>query len=164
MDMEIDRQTIKALSADTRIEILKLLSKRRMISADISKKLDLAASTVLEHLQKLEQAGLVKRKETEHKWIYYEITEKGKNLIMPKLPINIILSLSIGVILTFVSIINFYMFNVYTSAQGIMQKTTEISAPQEIATSAPMINWFFVIFLIAGVLLIILSLIKMVKW
>lgn len=157
--MEIDRQTIKALSADTRVEILKLLNQRRRIPAEISKELSLAASTVIEHLQKLEQAGLVKRNETEHKWTYYEITEKGKNLIRPKLPVHIILTLSIGVILTFMGITNIYFTEFY--GMQAVQKAAEIVPQERVIT--PTINWLFEIVLIVGLFLITISLIKLIR-
>lgn len=158
--MEIDRQTIKALSADTRVKILKLLNKRRRIPAEISKELGLAASTIVEHLQKLEQAKLVERKETNHKWIYYEITEKGKNLIQPKLPIHIILTLYIGVILTFVGFSNIFLTETYTA----MQKATEITVeiPQEKITTTT-INWIFVAILLVGLFVTTISLIKLIR-
>jgi DNA-binding transcriptional ArsR family regulator len=44
--MEIDRKTLKALAADTRLDILKSLSKRRKMPSELSKELDLATSTV----------------------------------------------------------------------------------------------------------------------
>ncbi len=159
--MEIDRQTIKALSADTRVKILKLLSERRRIPAEISRQLDLAPSTVVEHLQKLEQSGLVKRNETEHKWIYYEITEKGLSLIKPTLPIHIILSLSIGVVLTFVGLSNIFLTE-YASMQ-MVQKVAEISMPQERIIPIQTINWIFVAVLLAGLFAVSISLIKLLR-
>lgn len=159
--MDIDKETIKVLSADTRIEILKLLDERRKIAADISKKLNLAPSTVAEHLQKLEKNGLIRRKETGHKWIYYEITEKGKNLIKPKLPIHIILSLSTGFILTFFGITNLYTTEIL---YGVQEATKAVGFPSEI-TAAPTIistiNWFFVTLLIIGLVLIVYGLFKL---
>ena len=99
--MEIDKETIKALSADTRVDILKALSERRKTPAELSKQLDLASSTIVEHLRKLEDAGLIQRMETQHKWIYYEITSKGRSLVNPKIPIYVLLSLPIGIGLMF---------------------------------------------------------------
>jgi DNA-binding transcriptional ArsR family regulator len=97
--MEIDRKTLKALAADTRLEILKSLSKRRKMPSELSKELKLATSTITEHLDRLEEADLIRREETGHKWIYYQLTEKGENLIRPKVPVQFILVLSVSVII-----------------------------------------------------------------
>lgn len=100
--VEIDRSTIQALSADSRLKILKLLSMRRATGADISRELGLSPSTVNEHMKKLEASGIVLRKETGHKWVYYEPSEKGKALTHPnrnESPVQFVLVLAIGVLL-----------------------------------------------------------------
>lgn len=114
--MEIDRETIKALSSDTRIEILKALSQRRYTISELSRKLGIAVPTVFEHIKKLENAELVVRKETGHKWIYYEITEKGRSIIKPKKPVYVILSLFIGVAFSVAG--TFKLFRIAKSGAG----------------------------------------------
>ncbi|MEW5955302.1 MAG: winged helix-turn-helix domain-containing protein [Candidatus Micrarchaeota archaeon] len=79
----IDRDTLRALGADTRVNILKKLGERRKTQAELAAELDLAAPSVKEHVQRLAQAGLVKRIESERKWKYYELTEKGTALVRP---------------------------------------------------------------------------------
>ncbi len=96
--MELGKEDIKALSADTRVAILKSLAKRRKMPAELAKQFSLAPSTINEHLKHLEVSKLVMRKNTGHKWIYYELTEKGSNLLAPKFPINLVLSLAGGII------------------------------------------------------------------
>lgn len=96
--MEIDRKTLKALAADTRLDILKSLSYRRKMPSELSKELNLAPSTVIEHLDRLEEADLVRREETGHKWIYYNLTEKGESLVRPKIPVQFVIVLSISII------------------------------------------------------------------
>lgn len=103
--MEIDRKTLKALAADTRLEILKSLSKRRKMPSELSKELSLAASTVIEHLNRLEEAGLIRREETGHKWIYYQLTDKGESLVKPRAPIQFVLVLGITILLISVGFI-----------------------------------------------------------
>jgi DNA-binding transcriptional ArsR family regulator len=98
MIMEIDKKTIKALSADARLEILKALKERRKMPSELSKELDLAPSTIVEHLKVLEETGLVERKDTGRKWIYYELTNKGDSLIKPRFPVEFVLMLSLGTI------------------------------------------------------------------
>lgn len=93
---EIDRSTIKALSAETRLKILKLLSEHRATGADISRLLGLSPSTVNEHLKKLEAAGLILRRETGHKWVYYEPSRKGGTLVArPSLQFIVVLAIGI---------------------------------------------------------------------
>lgn len=170
--MEIDKQTIKALSADARVKILKMLKENRRIAADISKEIGLAPSTVNEHLKMMEDAGLIRKNHTGHKWIYYDITEKGKNLITPKMPISIILTLSLGIGLALFGALGFFAENMFysrsTSAvvQSI-QKATEMSSASDAAQSAgsiaavPATDWVPFVFLAAGIILAAFSLIKL---
>lgn len=111
--MEIDRKTLKALAADTRLDILKSLGKRRKTPSELSKELDLATSTVIEHLSKLEEANLVRREETGHKWIYYALTRKGESLVKPRFPVQFVFILSITVLIIFAA--GFVMYTDYTS-------------------------------------------------
>jgi len=80
----IDRETLKAIAVDTRINILKILSKKSYTLSDISDMLGLGASTVKEHLDTLLEAKLVKKEETDRKWKYYSLTFKGRRFIEPK--------------------------------------------------------------------------------
>ena len=50
--MEIDRKTLKALGAETRMDILKSLSNRRKTPSELSRELKLSPPTILEHLSK----------------------------------------------------------------------------------------------------------------
>jgi DNA-binding transcriptional ArsR family regulator len=115
--MEIDRKTLKALSADTRLDILKSLGKRRKMPSELSKELGLAVPTVTEHLERLEDAGLIRREETGHKWVYYDLTEKGSNLVRPRIPVQFVLVLSISVIIIAASFVYInYNFNTSLAA------------------------------------------------
>ncbi len=59
---------------DTKNKILDMLQKRKMTLTDISKELDLAPSTVNQHLQELLQIGAIRQVENPFiiKWKYYE--------------------------------------------------------------------------------------------
>ena len=96
--MEIDRKTLKALSADTRLDILKSLGKRRKMPSELSKELSLSVPTVTEHLERLAEAGLVRREETGHKWVYYNLTIKGESLVRPRGPVQFVIVLCISII------------------------------------------------------------------
>ncbi len=96
-EFHIDKKSLQALSSETRIKILKCLNQRRMTLTELSKELNLSKSTVHANLSLLIDAGLVKNKRGS-KWVYYELTYKGKILIdvskQEKVRILILLSLS----------------------------------------------------------------------
>lgn len=79
----LDRQTFKALAADTRIAILKELGKRRKTQSELAKAFGMSISTIKEHLDNLESVGLVVQVDEGYKWKYYELTKKGKMIISP---------------------------------------------------------------------------------
>jgi DNA-binding transcriptional ArsR family regulator len=79
----LDREAFKSLASDTRVSILKSLNSRRKMLAELSKELKMSPSTVKEHMDSLRKAGLVELKDDGHKWKYYELTRKGKNVLNP---------------------------------------------------------------------------------
>lgn len=105
--MEIDRKTLKALGAETRMDILKSLKQRRKTPSELARELKLSSPTILEHLNKLEGADLVERVETGHKWVYYTLTKKGTNLIKPRFPTQFVIILGISILLVFTFMFNF---------------------------------------------------------
>ena len=64
---------------ETKKKILELLYEKNMTLSEISERLDLAPSTVAQHLKELEEAGAIKKSDEQHsrKWIYYEINENN---------------------------------------------------------------------------------------
>ena len=81
----LDMGTFKALASDTRLDILRALDGKKLSLKDISKATKLNKATLHEHLSKLNEAGLVKRKEREgHKWVYYRLSWKGESLLHPE--------------------------------------------------------------------------------
>ncbi|MBI4895414.1 MAG: winged helix-turn-helix transcriptional regulator [Candidatus Aenigmarchaeota archaeon] len=94
--MDLDKGIIKALASDTKVNILKSISSRRKMPSEVSKELGLAASTTVEHMKQLEKLGLLKRVETGHKWVYYELSDKGRDIIKPTISMKIVLVLSVS--------------------------------------------------------------------
>jgi len=81
----LDMDTFKALASDTRLDILRTLDGKKMSLKDISAATHLNKATLHEHLVKLNEAGLVKRKEREgHKWVVYKLSWKGECLLHPE--------------------------------------------------------------------------------
>ena len=136
----MDRKTLKVLAADRRVDILKLLGERRMMGAELAAKLSLSPSTVFEHLQKLEQAQLVRRIDTGHKWVYYQLTEEAENIIQPRQPIAIMLSIAAGAILTGFGALSLFTRNAISNMSGLsdtLQTATEKAAQTGISQLAP---------------------------
>jgi len=89
----LDQESFKALASEVRVDILKKLDERRQTVTDLSGLLNLSKPTLLEHLEKLQAAGLVKRVDEGRKWIYYELSQKGRKLLHPE-KVAIVLALS----------------------------------------------------------------------
>ncbi|MGC9010604.1 MAG: DUF4382 domain-containing protein [Candidatus Micrarchaeia archaeon] len=60
---------------ETKKRIIGLLSEKNMTLSEISSRLNLAPSTVAQHLQELEEDGAIKKSDEQHskKWVYYEL-------------------------------------------------------------------------------------------
>lgn len=81
----LDMNTFKALASETRLDILRVLDGKKLNLKDICNITTLNKATLHEHLSKLHDAGLVKRKERKgHKWVYYKLTWKGESLLHPE--------------------------------------------------------------------------------
>lgn len=83
-ELPIDVDLIKVLASDSRRDILRLLGERRRTLTELAQALGLKKATVLEHLKKLVDSGLIRRiDENERLWIYYELTPRGRRLVTP---------------------------------------------------------------------------------
>lgn len=120
----LDRDTIKALGADTRQDIIKLLQKRPYTASELSKKMDKHVTTITEHLNTLEKTGLIKRKESGNKWVYYALSDKGERLFKPKFYTWVVV-LAVSVIFLFAGV--FSMFSGYYGAgtQALAEKASD---------------------------------------
>ena len=79
----LDRETFKALAVDSRVKILRILDDRQHTLSDLAEELQMAPSTIKEHLDTLVAAGLIKQVDKGMKWKYYRLTSKGKELLNP---------------------------------------------------------------------------------
>ena len=79
----IDKRVLKALGAETRINILKRLAEKRKTQSQLASDLGMAVPSVKEHLESLQKAELVERVDEGRKWKYYELTRKGRQIITP---------------------------------------------------------------------------------
>ncbi len=113
----LDKKTLRALSVETRQEIVRLLSKRPYTASELSKKLGKHVTTVSEHLRLLQDAGLIQKNPNGHKWIYFTLAEKGEKIFKPQL-YSWVVVLALSFIMVF--------FGVYQMAgvDGYSQKAT----------------------------------------
>lgn len=114
-EIVLDKKTFEALAMESRIRILKALKERRKTQSELSKELALAPSTVSEHLEKMLEAGLIARKKDHHKWIYYELTEKGDHILSPTRASVFVFALSLTLFIIFLG----YLF--ITSTPGALK-------------------------------------------
>jgi predicted ArsR family transcriptional regulator len=112
----LDKDVFKALSVESRLNILKLLTSRNHTLTEIAKELEYSNSTVKEHLTVMEKAGLVKQIDSGHKWKYYKLTFKGRNVIQPR-EVKVFFAFIISVFVALTSTL--YMLN------PLIGKTTE---------------------------------------
>jgi DNA-binding transcriptional ArsR family regulator len=80
----LDQESFKALASDTRIEILKKLDGTQLTVTDLANAMMVNKSAVHKHLTRLVEAGLVKKKEGDRKWVYYSLSLKGAQLLHPE--------------------------------------------------------------------------------
>lgn len=127
MKITIDRKALFTLASETRINLLKELDKRRMTQSELSKELGMSKTAVKEHLDKLEEAGLVERSDEGRKWIYYQLTGKGKYVLHPGSKITITLMLS-----TAIAAIGGGFFELYRYVVGkfVMGPTAPLPTPE----------------------------------
>src|SRR5881296_1383681 len=69
----------------------------KALVTDVSNLMTLSKPTLLEHLEKLQSAGLVKRVDEGRKWIYYELSDKGRKILHPeRVAITLVLGLAVA--------------------------------------------------------------------
>ncbi len=97
----LDDRSFKALSADSRVSILKSLGERRRTLSELSTKLSLGNSTIKEHCDILIDAELIRLVDEGRKWKYYELTPKGKQIVSPNLfdEVKVLIVLGLGAVI-----------------------------------------------------------------
>jgi len=105
--IELGSDVFKALASENRIKILLLLDKRPMTVTRISKELKISKATAYEHLKKLTESNLVRKKESENIWVYYELTKKGQALFSNNSLLRLRIALISTLTLEFVAIGSF---------------------------------------------------------
>jgi len=97
----VDRDVLKVISADTRMDILKELGDGARNPSFLSKKFNKSNATIVEHLHTMEKHGLVKRVEQPgKKFVFYTLTSRGQGIISSKSR-KLVIILSVSVLLMF---------------------------------------------------------------
>ncbi len=146
----IDRDVFAALASDTRIEMLKELDERRKTLSEIAKNLDYNKSAIHKHLSRLVEAGLIRKEESDHKWIYYSLTRKGKSILHPE-KARITLLLSSAVVFIIGAIVSAYLYLKDKAPEQLKVMAGENSSA---GSRDMMMLYFIVIFAVTSVVLI----------
>src|SRR3989338_10197142 len=120
----LDKQTIKALGADARQDIMKMLTKRPYTASELAKMTRKHVTTVSEHLEVLEKSGLVKKKDSTNKWVYYTLTDKGEHLFKPQF-YSWVVVFSLSIVFIFVGMLRFFNG---TLASTMAEKSSDMLA------------------------------------
>ena len=80
-DLEKTAKIFKAFSVTIRLEILDLLKNGEKCACDLLEKLDLTQSGLSYHMKILIASGIVTARD-EGKWVYYTISEQGRQEII----------------------------------------------------------------------------------
>jgi len=140
----LDQESFKALASGVRVEILKRLDARRETVTDLSNLMSLSKPTLLEHLEKLQNAALVKRIDEGRKWIYYELTDKGRKILHPE---RVSITLALGTAIALVAAGLFFVL----SSSAAMLEAPRFGSTAPAAEAAPGVSPAILAFLLAGV-------------
>ena len=155
-EIRLSGTEFRALASETRTGIIKLLRDRNHTLTEISKKLNLAAPTIKQHLGILEKAELIQELDEGRKWKYYCLTRKGRNIFSQEAPINVFIVLGatavalVGLLYSFISMLGANAMNLVArnaageafiekSAEGVLagtQASAAQQAPQALAEAA----------------------------
>jgi len=103
--IQLTPSILKTLGENTKIKILKELSSGPRIPADISKKLNKSAPTIIEHLEKLSNVGLVEKQERQgKKYVFYALTKTGMDLVSNESRLSIVLYSSMSLFIIGISL------------------------------------------------------------
>lgn len=106
----LDKRMIRALASEMRIDILRKIDSGSMTLSKLTDDLNISKSTVHEHLTILIESGLVKKVNRDNKWVYYELTGKGTEILHPHKMTKIIVLLSSAILSFVVGIVGLYWF------------------------------------------------------
>ena len=134
----VDREVLKVLSTDTRMDILKILAEGKRNPSFVAKKLKKSDATIVEHLKVMEKAGLVKKTTAPgKKWVFYSLTERGTGIVSSKSrKLVIILSTSLIGIVAGVGMLGSSLYSAGLSKGEMLARGAQEAAPAAAPTAA----------------------------
>lgn len=86
-EIGISLRSLHALTSAPRMDVLRLLLKRRMTAAEVSAELKIRKSSAHKHLTRLAEAGfLMRHDDADRVWVYYSLTPQGRHLVKSERP------------------------------------------------------------------------------
>ncbi|MCD6247140.1 MAG: winged helix-turn-helix transcriptional regulator [Candidatus Diapherotrites archaeon] len=131
-ELTLDKEQLKVLASDTRLEILKLLANRNHTVSELATKLSHSKSTIHEHINRLVEAGLIERVNSGYanKWVYYKLTKKGMQLFDRNKRIVVIIA-SLFMLLAFSQLALLFLHSFYFTELEIMTSKETTQAVRE---------------------------------
>jgi len=127
MEKETAEMTVMKALSQTRVEILKALKERNKTLSELSKELGLSKATLFRHLVILQAEGIVRRIENGNRFVYYKLSQKGRE----------ILELIISAVIAFTGSIIAYLSAYRLS--GVSEPLLELPSPAP-AVKSPVIT------------------------
>lgn len=152
--LELDGPTLEVLASNTRRDLLKALDKRRKTLTELSDEAGIKKPAVLNHLTRLIEAGLVFRKASHNKFVYYELSKKGKSLTKSDSKAKIMVLLGSGIVTFSAGIIELYGYIKKVTLSSTTEGITSPGTPEYPLSSSTLLYD-----LILGILLLTASLI-----
>ncbi len=130
-ELTLDKEQLKILASDTRLEILKLLANRNHTVSELATKLGHSKSTIHEHINRLVEAGLIERVNSGYanKWVYYRLTKKGMQLFDRGKRIVVIIA-SLFILLAISQLALLLLHSFYSTE-------LKVAVPEEMTQAAP---------------------------
>ncbi len=131
-EIKMDRKVFEALASETRINILKTLDSRQMTVTELSQELEMAKSSIHEHLGKMQGSGLVEKVEDGRKWTYYYLTGKGRNILHPNEAAKILVLLGMSLLSLVGGFLRIFPFGNVAIGAGapMIEQTATLAAPK----------------------------------
>lgn len=137
-EITLNLKTLKAIGAESRVSILKALGKRQKTQSELADELKLSKPAVLEHLDKLLEAGLILRLDEGRKWKYYHLSSEGKKLVERR-PLNVVIALALSLIIALSSALFLWQqfsylstLSNYSTVDTVTRDTIYASAPESL--------------------------------
>lgn len=133
-------KSIKALSVESRVSILKQLGLKKSTLSELSEKLKISKPSVKEHLAILDDAGLIRKIPSENIWIYYELTDSGKSVIKPE-GVKVLFMFAFSALATiFIGIYLLFSSSIFTAATSNELYSAKAVSDIVATESAPMLT------------------------